>query len=165
MSGVQVGPGSSGVGVRWGLPNVPTSPENCMCVSASSFSQVSSPSLGVYQMQMGQLTLEVSSGDITREASDVIINSSNADFTLKSGDSSPLAGKLLKRTHQDDLLVAAVELEPLLSVNMWLIWNSLQEVDLTCSPLFVPQGSPRPSWTRLDRQLRWSVHRLVGGLV
>lgn len=57
-----------------------------MCVSAS-FGQVSSPSLGVYQMQMDQLTLEVSSGDITKEACDVIINSSNKDFSLKSGDS------------------------------------------------------------------------------
>lgn len=57
-----------------------------MC-PASSFSQVSSPSLGVYRMQMGQLTFEVSSGDITKEACDVIINSSNCDFTLYSGDS------------------------------------------------------------------------------
>ncbi|XP_029365480.1 protein mono-ADP-ribosyltransferase PARP14-like [Echeneis naucrates] len=52
---------------------------------ASAFSQVSSPSLGVYRMDMGQLTLEVSSGDITKETSDVIVNSSNKDFSLKSG--------------------------------------------------------------------------------
>lgn len=59
-----------------------------LCVSASTsfFGQVSSPTLGVYQMQMGQLSFEVSSGDITKEASDVIINSSNHDFNLKSGD-------------------------------------------------------------------------------
>nr|XP_046242508.1 protein mono-ADP-ribosyltransferase PARP14-like isoform X2 [Scatophagus argus] len=58
--------------------------------SSASFSQVLSPSLGVYQMQMGQLTLEVSSGDITREVCDVIINSSNQDFTLKSGVSKAI---------------------------------------------------------------------------
>ncbi|XP_070760235.1 protein mono-ADP-ribosyltransferase PARP14-like isoform X2 [Enoplosus armatus] len=58
--------------------------------SSAFFSQVSSPSLGVYRMQLGQLTLEVSSGDITREASDVIINSSNQDFTLKSGVSKAI---------------------------------------------------------------------------
>lgn len=58
--------------------------------SSDSFSQVSSPSLGVYRMQMGHLTLEVSSGDITKETSDVIINSSNADFTLKSGVSKAI---------------------------------------------------------------------------
>ncbi|KAF3851557.1 hypothetical protein F7725_013329 [Dissostichus mawsoni] len=52
--------------------------------------QVSSPSLGVYQMQMGHLTLEVSSGDITKEACDVIINSSNKDFSLKSGVSKAI---------------------------------------------------------------------------
>uniref|UniRef100_A0A3Q1FWA0 Poly [ADP-ribose] polymerase n=1 Tax=Acanthochromis polyacanthus TaxID=80966 RepID=A0A3Q1FWA0_9TELE len=58
--------------------------------SAASFSLVSSPSLGVYRMQMGQVTLEVSSGDITKEASDVIVNSSNQDFTLKSGVSKAI---------------------------------------------------------------------------
>ncbi|KAL7391183.1 hypothetical protein ABVT39_005598 [Epinephelus coioides] len=58
--------------------------------SSASFSQVSSPTLGVYQMKMGQLTLEVSSGDITKEACDVIINSSNQDFTLKSGVSKAI---------------------------------------------------------------------------
>ncbi|XP_034055195.1 protein mono-ADP-ribosyltransferase PARP14-like isoform X3 [Gymnodraco acuticeps] len=58
--------------------------------SSASFGQVSSPSLGVYQMQMDQLTLEVSSGDITKEACDVIINSSNKDFSLKSGVSKAI---------------------------------------------------------------------------
>ncbi|XP_069576160.1 protein mono-ADP-ribosyltransferase PARP14-like [Brachyistius frenatus] len=58
--------------------------------SSASFSLVSSPSLGVYRMQMGQLTLEVSSGDITKEASDVIVNSSNQDFTLKAGVSKAI---------------------------------------------------------------------------
>uniref|UniRef100_UPI0037E75BC7 protein mono-ADP-ribosyltransferase PARP14-like n=1 Tax=Semicossyphus pulcher TaxID=241346 RepID=UPI0037E75BC7 len=53
--------------------------------SSASFSQVSSPSLGVYQMQMGTLTLEVLSGDITKETCDVIINSSNQTFNLQSG--------------------------------------------------------------------------------
>ncbi|XP_062272829.1 protein mono-ADP-ribosyltransferase PARP14-like isoform X1 [Scomber scombrus] len=57
---------------------------------SASFSQVSSPSLGMYRMQMGQLTLEVSSGDITKEASDVIINSSNKDFNLKLGVSKAI---------------------------------------------------------------------------
>lgn len=61
----------------------------CVCVSASTFSQVVSTSLGAYQMQMGPLTFEVLSGDITRETCDVIINSTNGDFTLKSGDCAP----------------------------------------------------------------------------
>ncbi|XP_040011244.1 protein mono-ADP-ribosyltransferase PARP14-like isoform X2 [Xiphias gladius] len=58
--------------------------------SSASFGRVSFPSLGVYRMQMGQLTLEVSSGDITKEASDVIVNASNVDFTLKSGVSKAI---------------------------------------------------------------------------
>lgn len=37
-------------------------------------------------MQMGQLALEVSSGDITKETSDVIVNSSNQTFNLKAGE-------------------------------------------------------------------------------
>uniref|UniRef100_A0A8C6WMQ6 Poly [ADP-ribose] polymerase n=1 Tax=Neogobius melanostomus TaxID=47308 RepID=A0A8C6WMQ6_9GOBI len=56
----------------------------------SSFGQVQTPSPGVYQMQMGHVTLEVSSGDITKETCDVIINSSNQNFTLKSGVSKAI---------------------------------------------------------------------------
>ncbi|XP_045064197.1 protein mono-ADP-ribosyltransferase PARP15, partial [Coregonus clupeaformis] len=64
---------------------------------AGFFGQVSSPSLGVYSMQMGHMTFEVSSGDITKETSDVIVNSSNKDFNLKSGVSkSILEGAGLK---------------------------------------------------------------------
>uniref|UniRef100_A0A7N9B1T9 Poly [ADP-ribose] polymerase n=1 Tax=Mastacembelus armatus TaxID=205130 RepID=A0A7N9B1T9_9TELE len=75
----------------------------CVCVSLSlslslslsasasaSIGPVLSPSLGIHQMQMGALTLEVSSGDITKESSDVIVNSSNPDFTLKSGVSKAI---------------------------------------------------------------------------
>ncbi|KAM4745611.1 protein mono-ADP-ribosyltransferase PARP14-like [Anableps anableps] len=58
--------------------------------TSASFSTVSSPSLGVYQMQMGQLTLEVSSGDITKEACDVIVNSSNQNFSLQAGVSKAI---------------------------------------------------------------------------
>uniref|UniRef100_A0A3Q3WW47 Poly [ADP-ribose] polymerase n=1 Tax=Mola mola TaxID=94237 RepID=A0A3Q3WW47_MOLML len=51
---------------------------------------VTSPSLGVYRMQMGQMTLEVSSGDITKETCDAIVNSSNTNFTLKTGVSQAI---------------------------------------------------------------------------
>ncbi|XP_076003676.1 protein mono-ADP-ribosyltransferase PARP14-like isoform X2 [Genypterus blacodes] len=57
---------------------------------SASFGQVRSPTLGVYRMQMGQLTLEVSSGDITKDTSDVIINSSNHQFNLKAGVSKAI---------------------------------------------------------------------------
>ncbi|KAL3975250.1 hormonally upregulated Neu-associated kinase [Sarotherodon galilaeus] len=59
-------------------------------VSQSQHSSVLSTSLGVYQMQMGRLTLEVSSGDITKETSDVIVNSSNQTFDLKAGVSKAI---------------------------------------------------------------------------
>uniref|UniRef100_A0A3P9IVG1 Poly [ADP-ribose] polymerase n=1 Tax=Oryzias latipes TaxID=8090 RepID=A0A3P9IVG1_ORYLA len=51
---------------------------------------VSSPSLGVYHMQLGQLTLEVSSGDITKESCDVIVNSTNPTFNLYAGVSKAI---------------------------------------------------------------------------
>ncbi|XP_058644826.1 protein mono-ADP-ribosyltransferase PARP14 isoform X2 [Onychostoma macrolepis] len=52
--------------------------------------KVSSPSLGVHTMQMGQVTLEVSSGDITKEKTDAIVNSSNQTFSLKAGVSKAI---------------------------------------------------------------------------
>ncbi|XP_039902752.1 protein mono-ADP-ribosyltransferase PARP14-like isoform X3 [Simochromis diagramma] len=58
--------------------------------SSATFGPVLSTSLGVYQMQMGQLALEVSSGDITKETSDVIVNSSNQTFNLKAGVSKAI---------------------------------------------------------------------------
>ncbi|KAM7019145.1 protein mono-ADP-ribosyltransferase PARP14-like [Tautogolabrus adspersus] len=58
--------------------------------SSASFGQVGSPSLGVYQMQLGTLNLEVSSGDITKETCDVIINASNQTFNLQSGVSKAI---------------------------------------------------------------------------
>ncbi|XP_035771558.1 protein mono-ADP-ribosyltransferase PARP14-like [Neolamprologus brichardi] len=58
--------------------------------SSDTFGPVLSTSLGVYQMQMGQLALEVSSGDITKETSDVIVNSSNQTFNLKAGVSKAI---------------------------------------------------------------------------
>ncbi|XP_073770752.1 protein mono-ADP-ribosyltransferase PARP14-like isoform X2 [Danio rerio] len=52
--------------------------------------KVSSPSLGVHTMQLGQVTLEVSSGDITKEKTDAIVNSSNPTFSLKAGVSKAI---------------------------------------------------------------------------
>uniref|UniRef100_A0A3B3IP01 Poly [ADP-ribose] polymerase n=1 Tax=Oryzias latipes TaxID=8090 RepID=A0A3B3IP01_ORYLA len=67
---------------------------------SSSFSVVSSPSLGVYHMQLGQLTLEVSSGDITKESCDAIVNSTNSTFDLNTGVSKAIlssAGPTVQR--------------------------------------------------------------------
>uniref|UniRef100_A0A3Q4G613 Poly [ADP-ribose] polymerase n=1 Tax=Neolamprologus brichardi TaxID=32507 RepID=A0A3Q4G613_NEOBR len=59
-------------------------------VDQSQHSSVLSTSLDVYQMQIDQLTLQASSGDITKEASDVIVNSSNQSFNLKAGVSKAI---------------------------------------------------------------------------
>ncbi|XP_043106139.1 protein mono-ADP-ribosyltransferase PARP14-like isoform X4 [Puntigrus tetrazona] len=51
---------------------------------------VSSPSRGVHIMQLHQVTLKVSSGDITKEKIDAIVNSSNQTFSLKAGVSKAI---------------------------------------------------------------------------
>ncbi|XP_062870054.1 protein mono-ADP-ribosyltransferase PARP14-like isoform X2 [Trichomycterus rosablanca] len=54
------------------------------------FGVVSTPNLGVHRVQIGHLILEVSSGDITRERCDAIVNSSNQSFSLKAGVSQAI---------------------------------------------------------------------------
>lgn len=39
----------------------------------------------MHETKMGSVALQVVTGDITKEATDVIVNSSNEAFTLKSG--------------------------------------------------------------------------------
>ncbi|XP_007231225.3 protein mono-ADP-ribosyltransferase PARP14 [Astyanax mexicanus] len=58
--------------------------------SPGLFGVVSTPTLGVHRVQVGHLTLEVSSGDITKERIDAIVNSSNSSFTLKAGVSKAI---------------------------------------------------------------------------
>ncbi|KAK3549858.1 hypothetical protein QTP86_015477 [Hemibagrus guttatus] len=58
--------------------------------AAGYIGAVSTPSLGVHRMQIKHLTLEVSSGDITKERCDAVVNSSNSSFSLKSGVSKAI---------------------------------------------------------------------------
>ncbi|KAI4893217.1 hypothetical protein NFI96_030863 [Prochilodus magdalenae] len=58
--------------------------------SSGLFGGVSTPTLGVHRVQVGHLTLEVSSGDITKERCDAIVNSSNQSFSLRSGVSKAI---------------------------------------------------------------------------
>ncbi|XP_042563338.1 protein mono-ADP-ribosyltransferase PARP14-like [Clupea harengus] len=53
--------------------------------SSGLWGQVNTVSLGKHSVHIGHLTLEVSTGDITKETTDVIVNSSNGTFSLKSG--------------------------------------------------------------------------------
>ena len=53
--------------------------------STGLWGQVNTVSLGKHSVHIGHLTLELSTGDITKETTDVIVNSSNATFSLKSG--------------------------------------------------------------------------------
>uniref|UniRef100_A0A8C2BU34 Poly [ADP-ribose] polymerase n=1 Tax=Cyprinus carpio TaxID=7962 RepID=A0A8C2BU34_CYPCA len=52
--------------------------------------RVSSSCFNVHILQIGHVTLEVSSGDITKEKTDAIVNSSNQTFSYKSGVSKAI---------------------------------------------------------------------------
>ncbi|KAK1165787.1 protein mono-ADP-ribosyltransferase PARP14-like [Acipenser oxyrinchus oxyrinchus] len=66
---------------------------------AAFFGRVMSPNLGVHAMSIGALKLEVLTGDITKETTDAIVNSSNDTFTLNAGVSKAIldaAGQLVQ---------------------------------------------------------------------
>lgn len=48
------------------------------------FTKVASTS-GMHETKMGSVVIQVVTGDITKETTDVIVNSSNESFSLKSG--------------------------------------------------------------------------------
>ncbi|XP_058268081.1 protein mono-ADP-ribosyltransferase PARP14-like isoform X2 [Hemibagrus wyckioides] len=71
-------------------PAKKTPPVRSQQPAAVYIGAVSTPSLGVHRMQIKHLTLEVSSGDITKERCDAVVNSSNSSFSLKSGVSKAI---------------------------------------------------------------------------
>ncbi|XP_061579914.1 poly(ADP-ribose) polymerase family member 14-related sequence 1 isoform X2 [Cololabis saira] len=56
---------------------------------AGPFSNVASSS-GMHETKLGNVTIQAVTADITQETTDVIVNSSNADFSLKSGVSKAI---------------------------------------------------------------------------
>ncbi|XP_062861937.1 poly(ADP-ribose) polymerase family member 14-related sequence 1 [Trichomycterus rosablanca] len=58
--------------------------------SEGYFSKITSPKTGIYETKVGEVVLQVLAGDITKETTDVIVNSTNDDFTLKSGVSKAI---------------------------------------------------------------------------
>ncbi|XP_051841363.1 protein mono-ADP-ribosyltransferase PARP14 [Antechinus flavipes] len=54
------------------------------------FDTISSPELGVYESKIGSIIFQVASGDITKEESEVIVNSTDSTFTLKKGVSKAI---------------------------------------------------------------------------
>ncbi|KAM4626656.1 protein mono-ADP-ribosyltransferase PARP14-like [Discoglossus pictus] len=57
----------------------------------STFSgSVITTALGVHEMKLGSINYQVKTGDITKEKTDVIVNSSNQNFTLQTGVSKAI---------------------------------------------------------------------------
>ncbi|XP_049989289.1 protein mono-ADP-ribosyltransferase PARP14-like [Alexandromys fortis] len=54
------------------------------------YGSLSSPTLGVYEMNIGPILFQVAMGDITKEMADVIVNSTSNTFDLKSGVSKAI---------------------------------------------------------------------------
>ncbi|XP_069389111.1 protein mono-ADP-ribosyltransferase PARP14-like [Paralichthys olivaceus] len=66
------------------FPSVSGSPQN-----TGPFSNVVS-STGMHETKMGSVTIQVVTGDITKQTSEIIVNSSNENFSLKSGVSKAI---------------------------------------------------------------------------
>ena len=49
------------------------------------FGAVSNPEFGTYEMKIGAITFQIASGDITKEKTDVLVNSTARTFNVKSG--------------------------------------------------------------------------------
>ncbi|XP_075685119.1 protein mono-ADP-ribosyltransferase PARP14 isoform X2 [Rhinoderma darwinii] len=62
----------------------PTSP------AAAFFGAVKTLNLGVHEMRVGSITYQVKTGDITKEDTDVIVNSTDQTFNLRSGVSKSI---------------------------------------------------------------------------
>ncbi|CAN2389077.1 positive regulation of interleukin-4-mediated signaling pathway [Pristimantis euphronides] len=58
--------------------------------SQTFFGTVTSPSAGIHEIKIGSITYQVKTGDITKEDTDVIVNSTNETFSLKSGVSKKI---------------------------------------------------------------------------
>ena len=52
---------------------------------AGFYGSLSSPTLGVHEMNIGPILFQVATGDITKEVADMIVNSTSNTFDLKSG--------------------------------------------------------------------------------
>ncbi|PIO24854.1 hypothetical protein AB205_0025980 [Aquarana catesbeiana] len=89
----------------------------------SFFGNVKSPAQDVYEMKIGSLTYQVKTGDITREKCDVIVNSTNDKFNLKTGIHKNVVGPIkceklfenceITRTTKDHIEQSLQPTEPL----------------------------------------------------
>uniref|UniRef100_A0A1B8XXG5 Poly [ADP-ribose] polymerase n=1 Tax=Xenopus tropicalis TaxID=8364 RepID=A0A1B8XXG5_XENTR len=68
----------------------PRDTENIQVTRDDFFGTVTSPALGVHEMRIGPITYQVKTGDITKENTDIIVNSTNNSFTLQSGVSKAI---------------------------------------------------------------------------
>ncbi|XP_063070373.1 poly(ADP-ribose) polymerase family member 14-related sequence 1 isoform X3 [Engraulis encrasicolus] len=77
---IQAAPGHQSRGTADALPDTRKGP----------FSKVTCPSSGLCRTTVGQVEIEVETGDITKEDADVIVNSTNDTFNLNSGVSKAI---------------------------------------------------------------------------
>ncbi|EHB00950.1 Poly [ADP-ribose] polymerase 14 [Heterocephalus glaber] len=69
------------------------------------YGTISSPNLGVHEMKIGPILFQVASGDITKEAADVIVNSTSHKFNLKAGVSKAILENAGQEVEQECALL------------------------------------------------------------
>ncbi|KAG9468419.1 hypothetical protein GDO78_022780 [Eleutherodactylus coqui] len=74
----------------------------------SLFGEVTSPSAGIHELKIGSITYQVKIGDITKEDTDVIVNSTNKTFNLKTGIYGAVVGELAHTVVKRCVIHAAV---------------------------------------------------------
>ncbi|XP_050977095.1 protein mono-ADP-ribosyltransferase PARP14-like isoform X2 [Labeo rohita] len=106
--------------------------------SQGPLGRVSSSCFKVYTLKIGHLTLEVSSGDITQEKTDAIVNSSNQTFSLKSGVSKAILDGAGLQVEQELSQMAR-------DTNYQLTEIVTSSGDLPCKEIIHIVGSNKPS--------------------
>ncbi|XP_029461153.1 protein mono-ADP-ribosyltransferase PARP14 isoform X2 [Rhinatrema bivittatum] len=100
------------------------------------FGAISQGTLGVYEMQIGTITFQVKTGDITKENSDVIVNSSNDQFNLNSGVSKAIL------TAAGQTVVAECALLALQAQGEYIV---TQQGNLMCKKIIHIKGKKDPA--------------------
>ncbi|KAM3917234.1 protein mono-ADP-ribosyltransferase PARP14 isoform 2-T2 [Leptodactylus fuscus] len=80
-------------------PTLEAKPNPPVISGTNFFGVVKTPNLGFHEMRIGSLTYQVKTGDITKEDTDIIVNSTDQVFNLRSGVSKAIleaAGPLVQ---------------------------------------------------------------------
>lgn len=93
------------------------------------YGSLSSPTLGVHEMNIGPILFQVATGDIIKEVADVIVNSTSHTFNLKSGVSKAILEGAGQNVEQECSLLAQQGKEYIVTGGGLLKCKSIIHVD------------------------------------